>query len=300
MAWRTLITGATGVLGQEIIKRLHQREFDYVAACCQERSAEFDIKYLSIDYSCPALLELAFREVDVLFLLIPLAETMLSWAENAIVAAHQAGVKVIVRSSVMGADPKSSYLWLRTEGEINQMLASSHVPSVIVQASGFMQNFARYYGRALSQGALCLSEGEGRVSFVDVGDVASVLTEVLVNPFRHLGGCYTLTGGRALSNAEVCSILSLHAGRRISYVPITEQLTRSALVRLGFSDWWIEFMLSRHRAVREGAMALVTQDFFKLTERVPREFEDYAKDLADSLDVIVERYRGSNLQEGWL
>lgn len=278
-----MVTGATGIVGREIVRRLHQREVEFVAACRQEGAFPEDIKNISLDYANPATLDQAFRNVDVLFLLIPFADSMREWAENAVGAARRAGVKLIVRTSALGADPGSPYLWLRTEGEINRMLSESGVPSVLIKTNSFMQNFDRLYGEALRQGALYLPEGEGRTSFVDVGDLANVVTEILVNPFNHLGREYSITGGRALSNAEALSILSTRCARRISYVPVTEEITRKALKKIGASSWWIEFVLSRHRSVRDGEGEEVTNTFQELTGLEPRTFEDYSEELAESL-----------------
>ena len=51
MTWKILITGATGCLGHEIMRRLHHREVEFVAACSQERNFPDDIKLLTIDYA---------------------------------------------------------------------------------------------------------------------------------------------------------------------------------------------------------------------------------------------------------
>lgn len=283
MAWRILVTGATGIVGREIVRRLHQREVEFVAACRQEGTFPEEIKNLSLDYGNPAILEQAFRDVDVLFLLIPFADSMQEWAENAIGAARRAGVKLIVRTSALGADVGSPYLWLRTEGQINRILNDSGIPSIVVKTNSFMQNYKRLYGEALQQGALYLPEGEGRTSFVDVGDLANIVSEILVNPFQHLGREYTITGGRALSNAEALSIISMRSARRISYVPVTEEITRNALKKIGASSWWIEFVLSRHRSVRDGEGEEVTSTFQEMTGLEPRTFEDYSEELAETL-----------------
>lgn len=264
------------------MRRLHHREVEFVAACRQERTFPDDIKLLTIDYAEPASLEQAFRDVDVLFLLIPFSESMVSHAANAIGAARRAGVQLIVRSSIVGADANSPYLFLRSEGEINDLLLSSGVPSVLVQGQSFMQNFERHYGSALEHGALFLPEGEGRTAFLDAGDMACVIAEILVNPFTHLGKVYSITGRRALSNAEALAILSLHARKRISYVPITVEAARKAMMKNHASDWWIDFMMSRHQAVREGATAEVTKTFKDLMKREPRTFEDFSEEIGMS------------------
>lgn len=282
MAWRILVTGATGCLGHEIVRRLHHREVEFVAACRQERTFPDDIKLLNIDFNEPALLEQAFRDVDVLFLLVPFSEGMVSMAANAIGAARRAGVQLIVRSSICGADANSAYLFLKSEGEINDLLLSSGVPSVIVQGQSFMQNFERHYASALQQGALFLPESEGRTAFLDAGDMACVIAEILVNPFTHVGKTYSITGGRALSNAEALAILSLQARKRISYVPITDEAARKAMMKNNASEWWIDFMMSRHRLVREGFASEVTTTFKDLMKREPRTFEDFCEEIGIS------------------
>lgn len=291
MAWRILVTGATGCLGREIVKRLHQREVDFVAACRQDSVFPEEIRNLTVNYEFPAVLDQAFREIDLLFLLIPFAEDMKQWAKNAIRAAQKAGVKLIVRPSVVGADIESPYLWLRTEGEINQLLQESGIPSVTVRGTGFMQNFQRLYGDALRQGNLFLPEGEGRVAYLDARDLAAVCAEILVNPFHHIGKDYEVTGPRSISNAEALRLLSLAAHRRISYIPVTEEATRKALMKSGASRWWTEFVLSRHLSNRDGVGDLVTSTVKEILKREPMTFEEYCEEVAEEFQGPVQNLR---------
>ncbi|HWU44032.1 MAG TPA: hypothetical protein VN132_11360, partial [Bdellovibrio sp.] len=85
------------------------------------------------------------------------------------------------------------------------------------------------------------------------------------------------------SNAEAVSIFSLKARRRISYVPITEEVTRRALEKINTSPWWIDFTLSRHRSIRDGLGKDVTSTFQEITGRAPKTFEEFSEEFAEQL-----------------
>jgi len=292
MAHRILVTGASGNIGSEIIKILKAKNADFSAASLGHHDYPADIRSLQFDYAHAGLLETAFEGVETLFLLIPLAPEMVEYARNAVQAAREAGVKYIVRPSSLGADPSSPYAIRKLQGEIDHIIHESGIPSVFVRPNVPMQAFVKFYGDPIRQGALYLCQGEGRTSFIDVRDVASVLAEILQDPAAHHGRFYTVTGGRAISNAEALAIISNHAHRRISYVPVTEEAVEAAMKKTGMDSWFIEMFLSQHRAAKEGEHEVVTDTVKKFVGRDPRSFESFCFEKAHEWD-SREFYRGS-------
>jgi uncharacterized protein YbjT (DUF2867 family) len=66
-----------------------------------------------------------------------------------------------------------------------------------------MQNFINFYAQMIkNEDSLSLSAGDGKVSFIDVRDIASVATRVLTEDNdKHIGKAYTITGPESLTYA---------------------------------------------------------------------------------------------------
>ena len=87
----------------------------------------------------------------------------------------KSGVKYIVKQSVMGADAEpgiTSGSFASTSRENYRRIWNT---IFILAANFFMQNFVNFYSPMIkSQGALYAPAGDGKVSFVDVRDIAEV------------------------------------------------------------------------------------------------------------------------------
>lgn len=81
-----------------------------------------------------------------------------------------------------------------------------------------MQNLVNYSAtRIRTIGKFYGSEGEGKVSVIDVGDVAAAVVKVLSED-SHTGRVYTLTGPESFSNSQVAEQRSDALGRKIQSV----------------------------------------------------------------------------------
>lgn len=101
-----------------------------------------------------------------------------------------------------------------------------------------MQNFVNFY-LGKNQSSIYLPAGEGKVSFVDVRDIAAVAVQALSGNEEglHSGKAYTITVPEAISYGDAAGILSEYIGRNISYVSIAEDDARKAIIEMGMSDW---------------------------------------------------------------
>lgn len=160
-----MITGATGNVGFEIVKQLSTPADRNTRLRAAVRSINDAAKVIGqraelveMDYSKPESLSKAINGINKLFLLTPFEPNMVELSSNLISEAKKAGtVKHIVKQSVMGADAEPGI-----------------IPSRL-RPNFFMQNFINFLGNTIrNQNALYLPAGEGKVSFVDVRDIAAV------------------------------------------------------------------------------------------------------------------------------
>jgi uncharacterized protein YbjT (DUF2867 family) len=272
-----LVTGASGHIGQLLVAEL-QRKGATVLAGTRSGQTVAGVPARAVDFSDPAALRQAFEGVDTLFLLFPLAPNKLELARNAVAAAKAAGVKHLVRSSGAGADPASPMALGKLQGEIDQLIAQSGIAYTLLRPNSFMQNFVNYYAGMIKSGTVYFSHAQGKVSFIDVADIAAVAAAVLQNPAAHAGQAYTLTGPEALSEAQAMQVISAALGRTVNYVAVPEAAAVKSMKDMGMDDWTVNIMSSLNQVIAAGYAAQVSPAVATLTGRPARAFADFVRD----------------------
>ncbi|WGS45360.1 SDR family oxidoreductase [Burkholderia sp. JSH-S8] len=266
-----LVTGATGTIGRELVAQLKATGAHVIAGSASGKAVE-GIETRHADFADAASLASAFRGVDTLFLLLPLQADMVTLAGHAVAAAKAAGVRHIVRSSGAGADPDAPFAIGRVQGEIDRLVAESGVAYTITRPNCFMQNFANFHADMIRAGALYLPQGDGKVSFVDAA--------ILQRPADHAGRTYDLTGGAALSNADVAARIGAALGRKVDYVAVTDDAAIASMRDAGVDAWSIDVLMSLSRLIADGHAAAVGSDVRMLLGRAPIAFERFVEDYA--------------------
>jgi uncharacterized protein YbjT (DUF2867 family) len=133
-----------------------------------------------------------------------------------------------------------------------------------------------------NQSSIYLPAGDGKVSFVDVRDVAAVAVQALTNNKNdiHSEKAYTITGPESISYGEAAGILSEYIGRKISYVNITEDDARKLIKELGMNDWHTNILLELLKLSREGYLSNISPAVEEVTGRKPIPFSQFTKDHA--------------------
>lgn len=196
--------------------------------------------------------------------------------------AKRAGVKYIVRSSALGADAEPGIRLGRWHREVEKTIESSGIPFTILRPNSFMQNYANMLGHTIrTQSAFYLPMGDGKVSVVDTCDVAAVAATLLTKG-GHEGKSYELTGPEALSNDQVAAILSKVAGRKITYVNVSDEDARQGMKDAGMPEWLINALMELYSTNKAGYTAAVSAVVEQVTGKKPISFAQFAKDYADA------------------
>lgn len=273
-----LITGASGTIGKELVKQLQARDADFAVMSSKAAAVVGGLPAVRGDFADAASLRQAFAGVQTLFLLFPFTPESVDLARNAVESAKASGVKHIVRSSGAGADASSPVAIARVQGEIDQLVIDSGIAYTLLRPNSFMQNFLNFYAGMIRGGALYLPQGQGKVSFVDTRDIAAVAAAVLQQPADHAGKVYTLTGGEALSNADVAACIGAALGRTISYVPVSDEAAITSMRQAGMTAWSIETLMSLNRIIAAGYTAEVSPDVQRVLGRAPIRFDRFVAD----------------------
>jgi uncharacterized protein YbjT (DUF2867 family) len=287
MGEKTFVTGATGNVGKPLIEKLKEKGADLVAGISSKHDpAEFEVRGIpavSYDLKEPAGMAAAFAGIDRLFALVPFTPFMEENSADMLKAAQEAGVKYILRLSVIGADPASEYALMKVHGDIDQALIDSGIPYTIIRPNSFMQNFVLYYGSFIkNEGTVYLAQGDGKSSYVDAKDVADVAAEILMRPEAHANRIYDITGGRSITNQEAAEIISATLGKTVTYVPIDEMMAQMGMMQMNLPDWTIEKMLSLHKFIKDGHTAPVSNTVIEIAGHDPITFEQFAEANAEA------------------
>lgn len=279
-----LITGASGNVGREVLKQIAQTGVQ-VRACFQsapEASVPPGVEVAIVDFNQPETLRSALKGVDRVFLIGPPTAQLVELERRAVDVIAQAGVDRLVKLSAMGG---RDAIFTRHHAESEDYILSTRIPYTFLRPNGFMQNMVNYNAPTITtQSAFFGTEGEGRVSHIDIRDVAAVAAKALTED-GHLGKTYTLTGPEALTNAEIAHVLSQALGREIRYINLPVEQLRSAMLSAGVPEWNADAVLDLQRLYREGKAAMVTKDVEQLLGRKPTSFAEFTRDYRDAFQV---------------
>jgi uncharacterized protein YbjT (DUF2867 family) len=276
-----LVIGGRSKIGSAVLDQLRRRQESVRALVrSSEPSAAFPppIETVTGDLDKPASLEAAMKGVEQVFLLCGPTPDEVALNRNAIDAARASGVRLVVRSSILAADPASTATFVRNHGKSDAYLAQSGLAHVILRPNYFAQNVPESVIPTIDgDGRFYANLGDARVSMVDTADVGAVAAVVLTNP-GHAGKTYDVTGPQALSYDDVASTLSSRLGRRVEYVDVPDAAARSALVGAGLGDWLVDSLVSLfaqyRRSGTDGYAAQVTDTVNELTGQPARTLDD--------------------------
>lgn len=283
-----LVTGAMGTVGREVVKQLSILDDIRVRAGVhstikgENLKRLPDVEIVEIHNTDPASLHPAFTHVDRAFLITPFTNDQIEMAKNLIDEAKSRGVKHIVKLSALGAEAEPGIVLGRMHREIEKYIEQSGIAFTFLRPSSFMQNFENYNAATIKrEGKFYQATGEGKISYIDVRDVAAVAVEVLTHR-SHDGKAYELTGPEAISNYEAAAILSEVTGKEITFVDITKEQAKQAMLEHQTPEWMADAMLELHTLCRNGHASKTTSTVEDLVGHKPHTFHQFVKDHAQS------------------
>jgi uncharacterized protein YbjT (DUF2867 family) len=205
-----LVTGATGKVGQHVVKELAGRgEKPRVLLRDPGKTSQlkgFVGDALQGDFDKPDTVAKALQGADKVFLVTPADQRQVAREKTFIDAAKAAGVKRLVYLSAIGATPDSTVTMGRAHAEVEAYLKGSGIPWTILEPNGFMQNFLNDAATIRSQGAIYYPAADARVSFIDARDIGLAAAVALTSD-GHAGKTYVLTGPEPVSYRETAALI---------------------------------------------------------------------------------------------
>jgi uncharacterized protein YbjT (DUF2867 family) len=265
-ATTTLVLGGTGKIGRRVAERLTARDLPVRIG---SRSADPPFDWERQDTWTRPLqgVGAAYLTYYPDLALPGAAETVGRFSELAV----KNGVRWLVLLS--GRGEKGALL-----GE--HAVRDSGADWTILRSTWFSQNFSE--GVFLDQvrsGEVALPAGDVSEPFVDADDVANIAVEALVDD-RHVGQVYELTGPRLLTFSSAVQEIAAAAGRAIRYVPVSIEQYERMLVEHEVPAEFVWLMNYLFTEVLDGRNAHLTDGVQRALGRPPRDFADYAREVA--------------------
>ncbi len=270
-----LVTGATGLNGKELLRRLSARGIAVRALVRNPSRAEAlaalpHVQIAQGDMARPETLAEALHDIDRAMLISSSAPDMLDVQSNFINAARKAGVKHVVKLSGIMPELDSAFRFARMHGEIEKRLEASGMAFTHLRAGEFMAAYFRQAPNIAAKGAIFLPMEDARIASIDIA--AHVLTNA-----GHEGKTYPLTGPEALTMTQVAEKLSAAIGKTVRYVNVPPEDARQAQLAAGMPPYLADALFELFAERRNGKEAKVWPDAGALLGRPPTSFDEFAR-----------------------
>ncbi|PMB49052.1 NAD(P)-dependent oxidoreductase [Fischerella thermalis CCMEE 5201] len=279
-----LITGATGNIGSEVVNYLIAKKLPLRALVRdRDKASKLEAQGIELaqgDFSQPDTLDAALQDIEKAFLVMPNAPDQVELESNFIDAARKAGVRHMVKLSVMGAGelPSTFQKWHR---QIEEHLEASGIAWTHLRPNMLMQNMRWFAQTIAQQGAFYNIVGDAKISHVDARDVAAVAA-VCLSEAGHENKACVLTGSEAISFDEVAAKFSQALDRPVSYVNVAPQDLKTARLANGEPEWYLDAELELFTCWANGAGSLITNEIAGLTHHPATTYDEFAQYYAQT------------------
>lgn len=272
-----LVTGATGTIGSEIVRRLAARAVPVRAVTRDPARARMPegVEVVRGDYNDAASMAAAMTGVEAAFLVGVLGPEDADTDRALIATARAAGVRRIVKLSAIGTgEPDLGRVgtW-HLPGE--QAARESGLEWTVLRPSTFASNTLSWSEPIRAGQPVPNLTGAGAQGVVDPRDVAAVAVEAL-HSAAHAGNTYTLTGPELLTAADQAAALAAILGHPIEVVDVPEEQARGHMLAAGMSAEYVDGALAGQAYLRAGRNAVRTDDVRTVLGRPPRVYADWA------------------------
>jgi NAD(P)H dehydrogenase (quinone) len=266
------ITGANGNLGQLVVKGLLEVvPATQIVAAVRSPEKAGDLRALGVavreaDYDRPETLAEAFKGVEKVLLISAVQPGERLRQHKAVIdAAVQAGVKLVVYTSILRADTSS--LSLAGEHKATEdYLKRSGLAYVLLRNGWYLENTTAALALTLAQGAMIGSAGQGRFASASRADYAGAAVTVLTQP-GHVNRTYELAGDQSFSMHEFTEEVSKQSGRSFVYNNLPPADYEAALLSFGLPNFVVEVVVDADVKSRVGELDSTSRDLSTLLGR---------------------------------
>lgn len=220
---KTLITGATGNIGFQVIQFLLQTKTSnkIIAGVRNINKAKLifqdyqNLEFVRFDLGDPNTYDEALEGVDKIFLLRPPQITDINrYFKPFILRIQHHKILKLVFLSVQGADSSK----IIPHYKIEQLIKSQNLNYIFLRPSYFMQNLTTtLYQDIKTKRQIILPAGEAKFNWIDINNIGEVAAFVLNNFEAHSNRIYDITGLENKNFYEVTQLINSKISNNITY-----------------------------------------------------------------------------------
>jgi NAD(P)H dehydrogenase (quinone) len=223
------------------------------------------------DYNNVESLRAAFTGVDrLMFVSGSEAGQRVPQHRNVIAAAKDAGVGLVVYTSIANADTSSLMLAAEHKATEQEIIASG-VPYVFLRNSWYLENYTGQLPTYLAHGIVGAA-GDGKVSAATRADFAEAAAVVLTTD-DHTNRVYEL-GGAPFTMAELAAEVSRQSGRQVNYTDLPVEQCTEVLVGAGLPEPFAAILADGDRGLAQGELYVEGNDLEQLIGHPPTPLAD--------------------------
>jgi len=215
---KILVTGATGNVGREVVKNLHQRGVEVRALARKPESVNFPagVEVLPGDLTDPESIRVAVKGIDKLFLLNAVVADELTQALITYGIAKRARIKHVTYVSVYKADRFRDVPHFASKVAVENALKEFGVHYTILRPGYFFQNDLSLKPLLLGLGIYPMPIGPTGISAVDSHDIAEAAAITLTQN-GHQNQTYDLVSSSQITGPGNAALWSKALGKQITY-----------------------------------------------------------------------------------
>jgi NAD(P)H dehydrogenase (quinone) len=280
-----VITGATGQLGRLVVEQLIAagtppdtivatgRDTDKLSALSGD-----GVTVRRADFADPSTLKDAFAGAETLLLVsTSTVGQRFDNHRNAIDAARDAGVSLIVYTSILNASTARMRL-AEEHRSTEEYLRQSGLPFVILRNGWYLENYTDQLATIGQYHALVGGARDGRVSAASRRDYAAAAAAVLTGD-GHIGATYEL-GGPAFTLTELAATISEVLDTAVFYRDIPVSDYTDVLVGAGLPAEMAAVLADADGGLARGELYTGSADLHTLIGRPPATRRDAFRDAA--------------------
>jgi len=291
---KTLITGATGGLGNLVVNYLSEKVSpEEIAVLVRDPENEIAKQFSKLgidvrkgDYNDLSSLERALEGIEVLYLVSGNdIGSRLEQHKNIIQAAVNKGVKHILYTSTVRKDESANtplFPVVNSHQLTEEAILNSGLAYTILRHNLYAEVVPMFIGdksKVVETGSIFLPTGTGKTDFVARKDLAEAAAIILSHPENHENKIYEFNGSEAVDFQTISEYISKSAGVEVNYTSPDVSTFENTMKSVGLPTEIIGMLTMFSLGISKGEFDQESTDLEKILGRKTQPLSEFFEEI---------------------